>query len=235
MPPAVSAPNPPCALSIQALSFEYPARTGTPSFHLGIDAFELSRASECLLVGRSGGGKSTFLQLVAGLLEPQHGSIHIDGIDLFAPSTNRDLLRGAKLGFVFQTFNLLAGFSALENLLVALMFSAIPKAEWMDRSTELLAKLGIESGHARVEELSVGQQQRVAIARALVCKPALVLADEPTASLDPENARVAIALLREHCLAEGAALLVVSHDPSLVPLFARVEQLALLAREQVTR
>ncbi len=232
MSPAASAPS---ALSIRALSFSYPARERANGFHLSIEAFDLARASECLLVGRSGGGKSTFLQLVAGLLEPSHGSIAIEGVELFAPTTNRDLLRGAKLGFVFQTFNLLQGFSAAENLLVALMFSAIPKADWQARSASLLEKLGIDAPNARVEELSVGQQQRVAIARSLVCRPALVLADEPTASLDPENARIAIALLREHCAAEGAALLVVSHDPSLVPLFARVEQLADLTREGATR
>ncbi|MSR40997.1 MAG: ATP-binding cassette domain-containing protein [Phycisphaerales bacterium] len=223
------------ALSIRALSFHYPTRGSENGFHLGIEAFDLARGSECLLVGRSGGGKSTFLQLVAGLLEPQHGSITLDGVELFARTTNRDLLRGAKLGFVFQTFNLLQGFSALENLLVALMFSTLPKAEWSARGETLLAALGIEQPNARVEELSVGQQQRVAIARALVCKPALVLADEPTASLDPENAKIAITLLREHCRIEGAALLVVSHDPSLVPMFARVEQLSALTAEGVAR
>jgi len=113
--------------------------------------------------------------------------------------------------------------------MVALMFSTLPKSEWHARGMSLLAALGIDKPNASVEELSVGQQQRVAIARALVCKPALVLADEPTASLDPENAKIAMELLREHCRVEGAALLVVSHDPSLVPLFARVEQLQSLA------
>ena len=226
MAPAASAQS---ALSIRDLAFAYPSDGREVPFQLTIKHFELARASECLLVGRSGGGKSTFLQLVAGLLEPQQGTVKLDDIDLFARSTNRDLLRGAKLGFVFQTFNLLQGFSALENLMVALMFSTLPKSEWHARGISLLAALGIDKPNTRVEELSVGQQQRVAIARALVCKPALVLADEPTASLDPENAKIAMELLREHCRVEGAALLVVSHDPSLVPLFARVEQLQSLA------
>ena len=126
---------------------------------------------------------------------------------------------------IFQTFNLLDGFSARQNVLTALMFSDLPTGEHGGRADELLAHLGIERPHATPDRLSVGQQQRVAVARALACRPSLVLADEPTASLDPENAARAVSLIRESCEREGAALLLTSHDPSLRGDFDRIEEL----------
>jgi putative ABC transport system ATP-binding protein len=145
----------------------------------------------------------------------------------------RDRFRGRSVGMVFQTFNLLHGFSAIENVMVAMLMSDTPKADWRPRAEALLGSLGIERLDAPVEELSVGQQQRVAVARALACRPTLVLADEPTASLDPENAANAVAVLRAACREQGAALLVVSHDPSLEQHFARKERLdALVSKPQ---
>jgi len=139
----------------------------------------------------------------------------------------RDEARGKRVGMIFQTFNLLHGFSALENVLAALMFSAIPPAEHEARARGLLGTLGLgaDLADAEVDRLSVGQQQRVAVARALAGRPALVLADEPTASLDPENAAAAIALIQDACRADGAALLCTSHDPSLRARFARTESI----------
>jgi putative ABC transport system ATP-binding protein len=126
---------------------------------------------------------------------------------------------------VFQTFHLLHGFTARENVLIALLMGNQPQRESAARAESLLRSLGIERLDAPVEEMSVGQQQRVAIARALACRPTLVLADEPTASLDPENARNAVRVLRDACREERAALLVVSHDPALESHFARRERL----------
>ena len=186
-----------------------------------------------LLVGQSGCGKSTLLQLIAGLIDPTSGTVRVAGQDMHAlRGAARDRFRGRSVGMVFQTFNLLHGFSARENVLVALLMSDTPRSEWSARADALLASLGIERVDALAEELSVGQQQRVAVARALACRPALVLADEPTASLDPENAANAVRVLRDACRAQGAALLVVSHDPSLEPHFARRERLAGAAPRQ---
>jgi putative ABC transport system ATP-binding protein len=205
------------ALAVRGLGFRY--QSGAP-FGLSLPHLELARGEELLLVGRSGCGKSTLLQLIAGLLEPDAGSIEIDGHDVTAMrGAARDRFRGQHVGMVFQTFNLLQGFSARENVLVALLMSDVPKSD------SLLRSLGIDALDAPAENLSVGQQQRVAIARALACRPTLVLADEPTASLDPENSVNAIRVLRDACREQGAALLIVSHDPSLESHFARVERL----------
>jgi len=213
------------ALSIERLRFAYPP-TGRNSFELSLPSLALGRGEELLLVGRSGCGKSTLLQLISGLLDASGGSIKINGTDLtLLKGGDRDRFRGRHIGMVFQTFNLLQGFSARENVLAALLMSDVPKAEWQSRAESLLRSLGIEELDARAEELSVGQQQRVAIARALACRPTLVLADEPTASLDPENAVNAIRVLRDACREQGAALLVVSHDPALESHFTRIERL----------
>jgi putative ABC transport system ATP-binding protein len=210
------------ALEIARLHFRY----GDRGFELQLPSLTLARGEEMLLVGRSGCGKSTLLQLIAGLVDPMSGTVKVGGQDIHAiTGAARDRYRGRSIGMVFQTFNLLHGFSAVENVLVALLMSDVPKAEWTARAEGLLRSLGIERLDARVEEMSVGQQQRVAVARALACSPTLVLADEPTASLDPENAANAVRVLRDACREQGAALLVVSHDPTLEAHFARRERL----------
>jgi ABC-type lipoprotein export system ATPase subunit len=220
-------PNP--ALEIENLRFRYTRSADAAPWVVDVRALRLARAEHLLLRGGSGTGKSTLLQLIAGLLDPVEGRVRIDGDDLHARhGAARDRLRGTKIGFVFQTFNLLHGFTAIENVMAAMMFSSVPRAEHRARADELLRTLGIERPHASIDRLSVGQQQRVAVARAVACDPVLVLADEPTASLDPENAAIAMGLIQETCRARGAALLCVSHDPSLTSRFARTESLASL-------
>ena len=210
------------ALEIARLHFRY----GERGFELQLPSLTLGRGEEMLLVGRSGCGKSTLLQLIAGLVDPTSGTVKVGGQDMHAlKGAARDRFRGRTVGMVFQTFNLLHGFSAIENVMVAMLMSDTPKADWRPRAEALLGSLGIERLDAPVEELSVGQQQRVAVARALACRPTLVLADEPTASLDPENSANAVGVLRAACREQGAALLVVSHDPSLEQHFARKERL----------
>ncbi|MCH8509376.1 MAG: ABC transporter ATP-binding protein [Phycisphaerales bacterium] len=192
---------------------------------------ELASGEQVVLTGSSGSGKSTLLHLIAGLMDPDMGEIRIAGTAMGSlRGSARDRFRGRQIGMVFQTFHLLHGFSALENVLAAMMFSDLPKGEHRGRAVGLLERLGIERVHAPAEELSVGQQQRVAVARALACRPTLVLADEPTASLDPENAAEAVGLLKEACRESGAALLCVTHDPSLVGSFDRHETLEALSR-----
>lgn len=178
------------------------------------------------IVGRSGSGKSTLLHLLAGLVRPTGGCVRIGGQDLHAiGEAARDRFRGRHIGMVFQTFNLLAGLSAIENILVALMFGNDPPRTHRDRAATLLAHLGLDRPDAMPDELSVGQQQRIAVARALACRPTVVLADEPTASLDPETGAVAVDLLQRACREEGSALVCVSHDPAVAARFPRVVRL----------
>ncbi len=213
------------ALSIRALKFKYPG-AADGSWIVNIPSLDLPRGEQMLLTGGSGRGKSTLLQLISGLLDPTSGHIAVDGIDVhFLRGARRDEYRGQTIGMIFQTFNLLHGFSALENVMTALMFSRIPAAEHRTRAAVLLNHLGIDRPEAMVDTLSVGQQQRVAVARALVCHPVLVLADEPTASLDPENATGAMDLIQSACRESGAALLCVSHDPSIKSRFQRLASL----------
>lgn len=217
----------PPALVVRDLVFSYP---GSNAATVRVDALTVDAGEQVVLTGSSGRGKSTLLHLIAGLMEPDHGQIRIAGVEIGPlKGSARDRFRGRQIGMVFQTFHLLHGFSATENILAALMFSDLPKSEHRDRASALLGRLGIERAHAPTEELSVGQQQRVAVARALACRPALVLADEPTASLDPANASEAIGLLQEACRDSGAALLCVTHDPALVQRFGRHETLDALA------
>lgn len=215
------------ALSVRDLVFAYP---GASEPTVRARRLDLRPGEQVVLTGSSGRGKSTLLHLIAGLMEPTRGEVVIDGTPLGSLAESaRDRFRGRHVGMVFQTFHLLHGFSALENVLAAMMFSDLPRGEHRDRASALLQRLGIQRVHAPAEELSVGQQQRVAVARALACRPTLVLADEPTASLDPENASEAVGLLKEACRENNAALLCVTHDPSLVGLFDRHETLDALA------
>jgi ABC-type lipoprotein export system ATPase subunit len=224
------------ALKIEGLKFRYGAGeapasaggagigagTGGRAWTVDVRALELSPGEQVLLTAGSGRGKSTLLQLIAGLLEPSAGTVWVRGQDVHALSgAKRDLFRGSHVGMIFQTFQLLPGFTAKENVLAALLFSKTPRKEHDARARALLGELGIERMDAPAEELSIGQQQRVAVARALVCGPDVVLADEPTASLDPETALVAMELIQEACRDRGAALLCVSHDPSMAERFGR--------------
>lgn len=215
------------ALHVHDLVFSY-ARNA--QWSLRVPSLSLAKGEHMLLQASSGAGKSTLLSLIAGLLEPTQGTIKVAGTNVHAlQGTQRDRFRGRNVGMVFQTHNLLVGLSALENVMCAPLmsgFNAMPSD-----AKQLLSTLGIARVDAAIGDLSVGQQQRVAIARALVCKPALVLADEPTASLDPANARSAMDLLQQACATAGAALLCVSHDPAMRERFTRVEPLDVQSHE----
>lgn len=211
------------ALAIRGLRYRYP---GADRWTVDVPVLDVARGEHMLLSGGSGTGKSTLLQLIAGLIDPAEGSVEIAGVRVHAlRGPARDRFRGRHVGFIFQTFNLLAGFSAAENVMAALMFSDLPVREHRARALELLTALGIDRPGAPVERLSVGQQQRVAVARAVACRPVLVLADEPTASLDPANAAASMDLIQDTCRAQGAALVCVSHDPAMASRFARVGRL----------
>ena len=208
----------PIALKIENLHFSRPS-----GFSLVVDDLEISSDEHALLCGPSGCGKSTLLNLIAGLLDSNSGTISINGEEITsAVGAHRDAIRGRAIGMVFQTHNLLHGFTAKENLDIAVEFSRQTEIKSSSRSIDILKSLGINRPHTRIDKLSTGEQQRVAVARSLVTKPALVLADEPTASLDPENALETVRLLKEATANEGSALILSSHDPMLREGFDRI-------------
>jgi putative ABC transport system ATP-binding protein len=170
------------------------------------------------LEGPSGCGKSTLLNVIAGLLPVDEGVVWVDGVDITTlTEPARDRHRAQRVGYVFQTFNLLQPLTVLENVLLAQGFAG-RRDEPFARA--LLAEVGLsEHLDHRPRQLSSGQAQRVALVRALVNRPSLVLADEPTASLDPARAREAAGLLRRLCAENGAALLLVSHSPEVLADF----------------
>ncbi len=188
--------------------------------HLIVDVaeFSLDARMQLALAGESGSGKTTFLNLIAGILKPDSGAVWIEGSDMAGlTEPKRDRLRGAKIGYIFQTFNLLQGYTCLENVLLGMAFGA-----GTDRvfAGQLLDRVGLgQRLNHYPRQLSTGQQQRVAVARALANKPKLVLADEPTGNLDHKNARESLGLIREACRENGAALLLVSHDREVLGQF----------------
>lgn len=209
-------------LELKDLVFRY----DSGDWKLRLDSLVLNKGDQMLLRAGSGKGKSTLLSLIAGLMEPTSGTIKVAGQSVHGLNgAARDQFRGKHIGMIFQTFNLLQGFSALENVMAALMFAGASPSEQKTKAQSLLKTLGITRLNAPVETLSVGQQQRVAVARAVACDPELVLADEPTASLDPENAAAAMELIQRTCRERGAALLCVSHDPAMWTRFEHTQQL----------
>jgi ABC-type lipoprotein export system ATPase subunit len=186
-----------------------------------VPAFALGAGEQAALRGESGSGKTTFLHLIAGILAADSGRVMVDGVEMTAlGEARRDRLRAEKLGYIFQTFNLLQGFTVLENVQLGMAFGGgVDKG----RARALLERVGL--GHRLnhfPRQLSTGQQQRVAVARALVNRPRLVLADEPTGNLDRTHSRTALELIREVCREYGAALLLVSHDEEVLRQFDRV-------------
>jgi ABC-type lipoprotein export system ATPase subunit len=197
---------------------------GAGAVRFFLRAFELAPGEAVALVGPSGCGKSTLLNILAGLLRPDSGTVRVCGTDLMAARPAAlDAFRGTCIGFVHQTFNLLEPFTALENVLLGMRFGrAIPQAERAPRAHALLERVGLSHRlHVRPARLSVGERQRVAIARALANRPRLLLADEPTAALDPRTAGAVAEMLMETCAAEGAALALVTHDTALAAKFPR--------------
>jgi len=177
------------------------------------------------VVGASGSGKSTLLALLAGLDTPTRGSVRIDGQDLFQLDEDRRAeLRGRMLGFVFQSFQLLPALTALENVMLPLELSGDEKAE--ERARQMLVRVGLgERLQHYPKHLSGGEQQRVALARAFVVRPKLLLADEPTGSLDAQSGAAVIDLLFELNRAQGTTLILVTHDEALAARCARVVRL----------
>src|SRR5436190_10745665 len=186
---------------------------------------EVTRGEALAVVGASGSGKSTLLALLAGLDTPSSGTVRLDGVDLFTLDEDRRAeLRGRMLGFVFQSFQLLPALTALENVALPLELSGADDAQ--TKSREMLARVGLAERVSHYpKHLSGGEQQRVALARAFVVRPKLLLADEPTGSLDAASGAAVIDLLFELNREYGTTLVLVTHDEALAARCARVVRL----------
>ncbi len=180
-----------------------------------------------LIIGRSGSGKSTLLNMIAGLEKPTRGRIRIAGRQIERMS-ERQLVnfRLNNVGFVFQSFNLFATHTALDNVAMPLMFKGVPRSVRLRRARQMLEAVGLAShaGH-KPSQMSGGQQQRVGIARALVSKPRILFADEPTGNLDFRTSREILLLIRNICRERGTTLIVVTHDPEMADYADRVIRL----------
>ena len=176
---------------------------------------ELNEGEFIAIQGPSGSGKTTLLGLLAGLELPDDGEIDVLGHDLRRlSSTERARLRQRRLGIVFQSFGLVASLSAGENVALPLALARAPEAERRERAEAALREVGLTIPfEARVDELSGGERQRIGVARALASDPTVVLADEPTGSLDAENGRIVLDLLSDAVRRRGVALVLVTHDP----------------------
>jgi ABC-type lipoprotein export system ATPase subunit len=208
----------PPAIILRNVRKSFPVTDGASLEVLDVEHLALQRATCTILRGRNGSGKTTLLNLVAGITLPSAGTIHVNGEGVFALSeARRDHFRANHVGYVFQSFNLLAAFTALENVMLAMTFAGVvPKHLHRQRATELLARLGLAARLAhRPQYLSRGEQQRVAIARALANNPPIVLADEPCASLDPRTADLVLATFLTISRQDGKTLLMVSHEESV--------------------
>lgn len=192
---------------------------------LDIEHFALDAGEQMVLVGRSGCGKSTLLHVISGISRPDSGKVRIGDWDIaLFTEAECDRFRAEQIGYVFQTFNLLPGFSALENVLLGMRFAGgrTDRA----RAKHLLERVGL--GHRMTHkppQLSVGEQQRVSVARALANRPRLLLADEPTANVDSGHQQQVIDMLRDACREENVALLIVTHTPEVASQFDRVDNL----------
>ena len=217
------------AVSLHGVRKAFPLHGGGTLDVLDVDRLSIPAGGLTMLTGRSGSGKTTLLNLIAGITLPTAGKVTVDDTDVAAlPEPRRDRFRARHIGYVFQTFNLLPALSALENVMLAMMFSeAVPRSAQRRRASDVLGRLGLGARLSHTPaQLSRGEQQRVAIARALVNDPPLVLADEPCASLDATTARAVLDEFLAVCREGSKTLLVVSHDPAALSAADRVLDIA---------
>ena len=215
------------AIRLQNVQFAY--REAPDKTVLDIPHWSVSAGEQVFVHGPSGGGKSTLLNLLSGILRAHQGEVTVLGERLDQMGNRqRDRFRANHIGYVFQQFNLIPYLDAVENIQLAAHFSARKRQMLDDEIRELLSTLSISPAdcHKPTARLSIGQQQRVAIARALINRPELLIADEPSSSLDQQNRDNFMSLLMSLAASHNITLLFVSHDMSLSQYFGRVEALA---------
>lgn len=221
----------PAAIEVIHLSKRVADATGELAILRDIN-FSVQRGETLAIVGASGSGKSTLLGLLAGLDTPSAGTVKLDGVDIFALNEDaRATLRQAKLGFVFQSFQLLEHLTALENVMLPMELKRDSDAK--EKARAMLARVGLDSRLRHYPKyLSGGEQQRVALARAFVTTPPLLFADEPTGSLDAATGEAVIRLMFELNQERGSTLVLVTHDPSIA---ARCQRTITIAAGQLAR
>ena len=214
------------ALELENIGFGY----ASDGFKLSLPKLHIQAGESVALIGPSGSGKTTLLNLISGILEPEQGSISIAGQELTslgARQRRRQRLEG--MGMIFQSFELLDYLDVRDNILLQARLApgVTVTADLEQRALSIASELGLEDKwHRPITALSQGEQQRVAACRALLLDPSLVLADEPTGNLDPENKQAVLDHLIALCARDGRILLVVTHDHSLLPSFDRVIEMA---------
>ena len=209
-------------------TFRLPGSAATVSA-LDLPTLEVKGGETVAIIGPSGSGKTTLLNIIAGLLFPSQGEVFVNGTAIHTLDERaRDRFRARTIGYVFQTFNLLPAFSALENVRIAMdLCHVVPAQERQERARLLLADLGLGSRmHHKPGQLSAGEQQRVGVARALANAAQVILADEPTASVDQDAREVVLNRLLGEAKAGGKIVMVATHDYGLLPRFDRVERLS---------
>ena len=243
MPKHAPGQSPDNVIRIRDLTFRW--KPGMPQV-LDLPSLVIDRGERIFIEGASGSGKSTLLSLLAGVILPERGEIQVLGerLDRLG-SVQRDHFRAHHIGFVFQMFNLIPYLSVVENVLLPCRFSdqrrrrALRDADSLEaEALRLLRQLDMTDAtllRRPVTSLSVGQQQRVAAARALIGAPALLIADEPTSSLDSDRREAFIRLLFDECARAGSTLVFVSHDASLEPMFNRTLRLSEITRSAAAR
>ncbi|MGI9492027.1 MAG: ATP-binding cassette domain-containing protein [Geminicoccaceae bacterium] len=220
-------------IRVDGVHFRWPGQEG---FALGIRGFHVAAAERLLLIGPSGGGKSTLLSLLCGIITPDEGEIRVLGTDFGTlDAAARDRARAEHFGIIFQMFNLLPYLSVMDNVLLPLSFSKQRRLRAAEGASSvnaearrLLGRLGLDADEfasRSAARLSVGQQQRVAAVRALIGRPEILVADEPTSALDRKHQRHFLELLFSEATAAGTTVVMVSHDETLAPEFDRIVDL----------
>lgn len=212
-------------IALKDVRFRWPGRA---SFAISVPDFSVGAGETVLMLGESGSGKSTLLALICGTVLADSGTVQVNGTDLKTlHSWSRDSFRAEQIGVIFQQFNLLPFGSVLDNILLPLQFAPNRRARCQNPdhvAAEICQSLGLPEGitMSKASSLSVGQQQRVAVARALIGQPPILIADEPTSSLDETSQAQFLDVMFNQLHAQNATLLMVSHDPRLAERFDRV-------------
>jgi putative ABC transport system ATP-binding protein len=210
---------------VRALSVRKTYRMGEELVHAlnGVD-FSVHAGEYISIMGPSGSGKSTLFNMIGGLDKPNEGRVYIDEVDIASLNTGElAWLRCHKIGYIFQTYNLIPVATALDNIMLPMTFAGVQASEARDKAVELLTKVGLrERVFHKPVEMSGGQQQRVAVARALANDPAIVLADEPTANLDRKTGEQIIDLLKELNRSEGVTVITATHDHKMLSVSDRI-------------